>query len=177
MREGRLLIILYEVPEEPSRFKVRIWRKLRGLGGVYPRLSLCLLPDTREVREALEGVVREIREHGTAIVLEGRAAGGEDALQLRSVLAALKEREYREILEECDEFLNEIRENIEKGNVTQEEAEELEEILEALEKWYQQVRSTDWIGVQAGSEVEKKLKECEKALEEFTSLCLRNLKT
>ncbi|MEM1909918.1 MAG: hypothetical protein QXT79_11135, partial [Thermofilaceae archaeon] len=88
-----------------------------------------------------------------------------------------KEREYREILEECDEFLNEIRENIEKGNVTQEEAEELEEILEALEKWYQQVRSTDWIGVQAGSEVEKKLKECEKALEEFTSLCLRNLKT
>ncbi|MEM0023519.1 MAG: hypothetical protein QXU69_09380 [Thermofilaceae archaeon] len=176
MKEGKLLIILYEVPEEPSRFKVRVWRKLRGLGGVYPRLSLCLLPDTREVREALAGVLREIREYGTAIVIEGKASSGDDTSQLQSLLALVKEREYREILEECDEFLNEIRENIEKGNVTQEEAEELEKILEALKKWYQQVRNSDWIGAKAGDEVDKKLRECEKALEEFTSLCLRNLK-
>lgn len=176
MKERKLLIVLYEVPEEPSKYKVRFWRRLRALGGLYPRFSLCVLPDTEEVWKALKLVLKDIRSCGTAVVLEGRAISEDDASQLQSVLVSMKEKEYKEILEECDEFLSEIKENIERGNVTQEEAEEMGELLEALKKWYQQVRSTDWVEAKTGGEVEKKLKECEKALEEFTLLCLKGLK-
>lgn len=174
MEERRLLIVLYEVPDEPSKFKVRYWRKLRALGGMYPRFSLCVLPDTDEVRRALELVLKDIRKHGTAVALEGRAISELDANQLQSVLASMKEREYEEILEECDEFLAEVRENVEKGNVTLEEAEELEKLLEALKRWYEGVRGSDWVGAGKSEEVEKKLRECEKALDDFASLCLKS---
>lgn len=175
MKELKLLAVLYDVPEKPPRIKVGSWRKLRGLGGVYPRLSLCMLPDTDEIRDGLEKALSEIRKWGTAIALEVKPLSESDVSSLLSVLKSVKEREYREILEECDEFLSEVGENIEKGNLTQEEAEELAEFLEALKKWYERARSTDWLGMQARLKIEEKLKECEKALEEFTSLCLRNL--
>ncbi|MEM2217795.1 MAG: hypothetical protein QXY49_00950 [Thermofilaceae archaeon] len=173
MKEWKLLVVLYEIPEKPSKIKVGCWRRLRRLGGMYPRLSLCVLPDTKEVRETLSVVLDEIRKWGTAIVLEGKPLSEVDTSQLRNALASIKEREYKEILEECNEFLSEIKENIDKGNLTQEEAEELEEILEALNRWYEHVHNSDWLEMRASEEVEKKLKECEKALEEFISLCLK----
>jgi hypothetical protein len=171
--ELKLLVLLYEVPEKPSRVKVNVWRKLKRLGGVYPKLSLCILPEHPAVRDGISSVVEEIRAHGTALLLEAKPLSGEDASAILGVLRAAKEREYRELLEECQEFLEEVRSNIEKGNLTQEEAEEMEEMLSSLKTWYEHVRQTDWLGSSLREEVEKMIEKCERALEDFVSLCLK----
>jgi len=57
--------------------------------------------------------------------------------------------------------------------VSQEEAEELSEAFDSLKEWYERVRRTDWLEVEAGKEVEELLKKCGKALEESASLALQ----
>jgi hypothetical protein len=169
----KLLLVMYDVPEKPSRLKVSAWRKLKRLGGVYPKLSLCILPDTPEVRSALSEVLGDLREVGVAIAMEAEPISESDSSIALSILKAAKEREYREIAEECHEFLEEVEANIKGDNVTQEEAEELSEAFDSLKEWYERVRRTDWVGAEAGNEVEDLLRKCEKALEEFISLVLQ----
>jgi len=168
----KLLVVMYDVPEKPSRLKVSAWRKLKKLGAIYPKLSICVLPDTPAVREKLEEVLGELRGVSAAFALKAEPLGERDSAAALGVLRAAKEREYREIAEECREFLEEIEANIRGGNVSQEEAEELSEAFDSLKEWYERVRGTDWLGVEAGKEVEELMKKCEKALEEFVSLAL-----
>jgi len=167
------LLVMYDVPEKPSRLKVSAWRKLKRLGGLYPKLSLCVLPDTPEVRSALSEVLGDLREVGVAIAMGAEPISESDSSIALSILKAAKEREYREIAEECREFLEEVEANIKGGNVTQEEAEELSEAFDSLKEWYERVRRTDWVGAEAGKEVEDLLRKCEKTLEEFISLVLQ----
>lgn len=167
------MLVMYDVPEKPSRLKVSAWRKLKRLGGVYPKLSLCVLPDTPEVRSALSEVLGDLREVGVAIAMGAEPISESDSSIALSILKAAKEREYREIAEECREFLEEVEANIKGGNVTQEEAEELSEAFDSLKEWYERVRRTDWVGAEAGKEVEDLLRKCEKTLEEFISLVLQ----
>ena len=169
----KLLVVMYDVPEKPSRLKVSAWRKLKKLGAIYPKLSICVLPDTPEVREKLEEVLGELRRVSAAFALKAEPLGERDSAAALGVLRAAKEREYREIAEECREFLEEIEANIRGGNVSQEEAEELSEAFDSLKEWYERVRRTDWVGAEAGKEVEDLLRKCEKALEEFISLVLQ----
>ena len=167
------MLVMYDVPEKPSRLKVSAWRKLKRLGGLYPKLSLCVLPDTPEVRSALSEVLGDLREVGVAIAMGAEPISESDSSIALSILKAAKEREYREIAEECREFLEEVEANIKGGNVTQEEAEELSEAFDSLKEWYERVRRTDWVGAEAGKEVEDLLRKCEKTLEEFISLVLQ----
>lgn len=169
----KLLLVMYDVPEKPSRLKVSVWRKLKRLGGVYPKLSLCILPNAPEVREALSEILRDLREVGVAVMMVAEPISESDSSIVLNVLKAAKEREYREIAEECREFLEEVEANIKGGNVTQEEAEELAEAFDFLKEWYERVHGTDWVGAETGREVEELLKKCEKALEEFISMALQ----
>ncbi|MGI0055122.1 MAG: Chromate resistance protein ChrB [Thermoplasmata archaeon] len=43
---GRSLILAYQLPENPSRFRVSVWRRLRNTGAQTIHRALFALPDT-----------------------------------------------------------------------------------------------------------------------------------
>jgi len=47
-RPSSWVVILYDVPYEPSKLKVRVWREFKKLGAIYPQMSLCILPNNDE---------------------------------------------------------------------------------------------------------------------------------
>ena len=168
----KFIMILYSVPNKPSRLKVKVWRKIKSIGGIYPKLSICIIPDKPEIRDKVLPIVKEIRENGMASILEINPLSSKDANTILNVFSSEKEREYKEILEECQEFLDEIKKNIKTGNITQEEGEELEEMLEGLRKWYKHVSQNDLRFSEAREEVEKMFKRCEEELEKFVEKAL-----
>jgi len=167
-KRGEFRLVLYMVPEEPSRIKVRIWRRLRKLGGIYPRASVCLIPCMPEGESQLKDIVNEIRSVGKAVVLKVEPLSSIDEAQLLQWFKASLEREYEEILEECQEFLDEIERNIATGNMSAEEAEELEEMLNALKRWFDKVKARDWLGSEKRKTVNDMLLRCEEELLKFT---------
>ena len=109
-----------------------------------------------------------MKGYGPKIVLEAKAT---NKTYLGTLLALFREdveKEYRELAEECDEFLEEIRKNLRTGNVTQTEVSELEEALEGLERWLTRIKSRDFTGSKAEGKILKLLSWCRSALLSFS---------
>jgi hypothetical protein len=60
----RWLILVYQLPREPSRHRVAVWRKLKSLGALYLQDGAAALPEDAVTREQLEWLQLRIREAG-----------------------------------------------------------------------------------------------------------------
>jgi DNA gyrase/topoisomerase IV subunit A len=156
------------VPEEPSRIRVRTWRQLKSLGALYPQMSFCVLPDSPAIRRKIEQLAASLKDYGPKIMLEARAT---QSTYLRTLVTLFKEeidKEYRELTEECEEFLEEIKKNLDTGNITQTEVSELEEALDGLQRWFTKIKSRDFTGSAVENQTRLLLKRCENALLNFS---------
>lgn len=171
----KFLIVLYDSSNFPSKVRVKLWRKLRNLGGIYPNFSFCLIPYRKEVEKDIEEILLD-SEVGKAVVMISKPLRRKYAKELFEVFRESRDREYSELLEECEEFLREIRENLEKGDVSEEEAEELENALESLEKWFENIEAKGHWGAGVRRKVRSKLRECRLRLQQFITEAL-NRKT
>jgi hypothetical protein len=60
----RWLILIYQLPREPSRHRVAVWRKLKSLGALYLQDGAAALPEDAVTREQFEWLQLRIREAG-----------------------------------------------------------------------------------------------------------------
>jgi hypothetical protein len=60
----RWLILIYQLPREPSRHRVAVWRKLKTLGALYLQDGAVALPEDAVTREQLEWLQLRVREAG-----------------------------------------------------------------------------------------------------------------
>jgi hypothetical protein len=162
------LVFGYDVPDEPSRIRVRLWRQLKGLGAIYPEMSFCVLPDSKRIRSHLESLTLGLQEFGPYLVLEAKGMDKRDNDTLSELFKEDLEKEYRELIEECNEFLEEIRRNVATDNVTQTEVSELEEALDALERWFAKIRGKDFLRSSAQQRIDRLIVRCRRALLGFS---------
>lgn len=161
------VIVAYDLPNEPSKLKVRAWRSLKKLGAVYPSLSLCILPETPQTEKEI-GVIRsDFGKYGRILVLNAGAFNTIDDKQLSQIFLDDRRKQFEEIFEECEEFLDEIKENIAIKKTTYEETDELEQALEGLERWYQDILRKGHGRAKDAARVERILEKCRKALSDF----------
>ncbi len=60
----RWLILIYQLPREPSRHRVAVWRKLKALGALYLQDGAAALPKDAVTREQLEWLQLRVKEAG-----------------------------------------------------------------------------------------------------------------
>ena len=164
---GRWIIVAYDLPNEPSKLRVRAWRSFKKFGALYPPVSLCLLPNELPVKRGVEQFRSDFKNLGTILMLGACAVDSQDETVLAKMFHEDRRQQYEEVLEECQEFTDEVGENLRSGNVTYEETDELEQTLRALERWYRSVRGRAH-GLEEGApKVEKALTRCRKVLATF----------
>jgi hypothetical protein len=165
------LMILYDVPSQPSRLKVRVWREFKTIGALYPQLSICLVPDNNNNQERLGKIESMIGKSGRVMKLQGKSITESDQDNLLRIFRTERDKQYNEILEECQEFIDEIKSNIKNKKTTQEEVEEMHEVLEGLRRWLDKAKSIDWIERPAAAiKVEKLLKKCQESMDRFAEI-------
>lgn len=62
--DPRWLLLVHQLPSEPSRLRVRVWRRLQAVGAVAIKGSIYVLPHTAESREDFEWIRSEIDASG-----------------------------------------------------------------------------------------------------------------
>src|SRR4029077_16272339 len=73
----RCLILVHQLPPQPSNLRVRVWRRLQQVGATVLRNALYVLPATDEAREDFNWVREEIVASGGQVsVLEASAVDG-----------------------------------------------------------------------------------------------------
>ena len=169
-KDGRTswLLLTYKVPPEPTRVRVAIWRRLRGLGSVYIQNSVCVLPNTSEHQRQLRIVQSDIqRAGGEAVIFETAAL---DAKQEELVVARFKhdrDQDYEEFLDKCADYKRDVDKEVRAEHYTFAELKENDEDLKKLKTWLERIKALDFYGAPARAGAEQELAECEERLEAY----------
>jgi hypothetical protein len=168
-QDAQWLLLAYKVPSEPSSNRISIWRELKRLGAYYPQQAVCILPGRSEIRKQIGEIRRRVADmDGTDTYLEIPYLPDHQHSELVDIFVALAAREYAEIIEECEsKFFKEIEFERFRENYTFEEAEEIRQDLDKIQRWFDDVAARDWFESPAGSEAERWVKECATLLEAF----------
>src|SRR5262245_10539831 len=90
------LLLIHQLPPKPPYLRVKVWRRLLGIGAVPIKNSVYALPNTDEAREDFEWMLRQIQEEGgEASLCEARLVDGLTDDEVRSLFTTAREADYR----------------------------------------------------------------------------------
>lgn len=162
------LLLTYKMPAEPARRRVSVWRKLKGMGAIYLQGGVCLLPKTDDHLRRLKVLENEIAEaDGEALLL---ATVGLDQKQQEKIIArfnADRDDEYKELIEKCIAFEDEIAEETRVQHFTFAELEENEQELMKFKNWIERIRRLDFYQAPRAAEAAERLVRSEAILDAY----------
>ena len=157
----RWLILVYQLPREPSRHRVAVWRKLRTLGALYLQDGAVALPEDAVTREQLEWLQLRVREAGgEATLWESKPATLAEEKALVEAFRSSREEAYAKIISEAER----VRRKAEMGG-----DKTLEEDLKKLERELRAERRRDYFRSPLRKEAASALKAAREAVRESTS--------
>ena len=162
-------VLIYRVPTEPASKRVAVWRDLKRLGALYLQQCACIFPDLPGVSDEVDEVAAKIPAlGGETFLLRVPRLEPQDEARIIESFRTLRSNEYAEIIEECEtKFVKEIEFEHFRQNYTFEEAEEIEQDLEKIRRWFDRVRNRDWFKAARRDEVETWLAHCQGLLSRF----------
>lgn len=164
----RWMLAVVQVPAEPSRHRVAVWRELRRVGAVPVAQGTWALPATAAFREAAARA-HELAAAGGGQVAVFEAKPQDEAAQslLADAFAAARREEWGEYLSDCDKFVAGVDRDIAKGKFTFAELDEEEQSLDRLRRWYRDLRKRDVQALPDAETAMTRLHDCERALETY----------
>jgi hypothetical protein len=163
------LVLVYRVPSEPASRRVAVWRDLKRLGALYLQQCVCILPQLGQVPDDLTRVTTRITSLGGEHTLfEVPRLRPDDQQRIIQAFRDLRNKEYAEIIEECEtKFVKEVEFEHFRENYSFEEAEEIAQDLEKIRRWFDGIRARDWFGAERSAEVATWLERCQELLAGF----------
>ncbi|MGO4668192.1 chromate resistance protein ChrB domain-containing protein [Bosea sp. 2RAB26] len=100
--EQRWLLLIHQLPTKPAYFRVKIWRRLQGIGAVAVKSTVYALPANAETQEDFEWLLKEIIDGGgEAMVCEARLIDGLSDAQVRALFDAARDSDYADIAKDA----------------------------------------------------------------------------
>ena len=162
------LVLIYRVPPEPTRLRSTVWRRIKSLGAIYLQNSAAALPASAATERALRKLRREIIDmSGTAVLLSCAVLAGES--DVHKAFQAARNDEYEEIVDRCEDFLQQVKKEYAQNHFTYAELEENEVDLVKLRNWFAKVRERDAFDANGRQAAEKAIDECEQSLEAYAA--------
>lgn len=160
--------ISYSLPVGPSRIRVYVWRWLKRIGALNMQQSLWLLPHDNHMLKALNKIKDSIEKDGGKVyIVSGQFIHGTESIVQR--FRDERDSEYKELLEYCEKFHEEMRVETERRNFSFAELEENEEEYKKLSKWFEKIRKRDYFDAPLGSTASDEMSKCREEFEEFTA--------
>ena len=95
---ARWLLLIHQLPTKPAYARVKVWRRLKGLGAVTVKNSVYALPSNVETREDFTWLIKEIAElGGEGFVCEATLVDGLDDGEVRALFGAARDEDYAEV--------------------------------------------------------------------------------
>ena len=162
------LLLIYRVPPEPTRLRSTVWRRIKSLGAIYLQNSAAALPASAANERALRKLRREILDmSGTAVLLSCDVLAGEP--DVHDAFQAARNDEYEEIVDRCEDFLQQVKKEYAENHFTYAELEENEVDLVKLRNWFAKVRERDAFDAAGRQATEKALEACAESLEAYAA--------
>lgn len=162
------VLAVVQVPSEPSRYRVAVWRELRKAGAVPVSQGTWALPSGEAFRAALDRASTLASEGGGSVaVFDIRPHDDAARTLVVDAFRAAREDEWREFVADCGKFTDEIAREIAKEKFTFAELEEEEQSLDRLRRWYRDLKKRDVLALRDAESAAEHLRQCEQALDGY----------
>src|SRR4029078_7928739 len=92
------LLLIHQLPAKPAYLRVKIWRRLQGIGAVAVKNAVHVLPMSEEAQEDFEWLLREIEQGGgEAFICEARLIDGLSDQEIRTLFERARDAAYAHI--------------------------------------------------------------------------------
>ncbi|MEZ2370346.1 Chromate resistance protein ChrB [Arthrobacter sp. RCC_34] len=163
------VLAVVQVPAEPSRHRVAVWRELRRAGAVLISQSTWALPATEPFRSALEKAAQLADDGGgTLATFDAGPRDSASRAVLEAAFRAARVDEWGEFLADCGKFAEEIDREIAKEKFTFAELEEEEQSLDRLRRWFRDLKKRDVLALPEAQQAVERLAGCEGDLNRFS---------
>jgi hypothetical protein len=103
--ETRWLLLIHQLPAQPAYLRVKVSRRLTGVGAIVLKNSVYVLPRSDAAHEDFQWIRREILEGGgDATVVEARLIEGLDDAEVETRFRDSKNAEYAQVIEDAREL-------------------------------------------------------------------------
>jgi hypothetical protein len=98
VKEGRWLLLIHQLPPKPDYFRVKIWRRVQGLGAVAIKNSVYALPFSAQASEDFQWLRKEITAGGgEASVCRATFVDGLADPQIEALFRTARDAEYADV--------------------------------------------------------------------------------
>src|SRR5215467_1460534 len=106
------VLLVHQLPAKPAYLRVKIWRRLQGIGAVAIKNAVHALPMNEETQEDFEWLLREIQEGGgEAFVCEARLIDGLSDEEVRTLFDRARDADYAEVAKNARALTKSLRPN------------------------------------------------------------------
>jgi hypothetical protein len=106
------LLLIHQLPAKPAYLRVKIWRRLQGIGAIAVKNAVHVLPMNEETQEDFEWLLREIREGGgEAFVCEARLIDGLSDQEIRTLFDQARDADYAQVAKDARALVKSMRPN------------------------------------------------------------------
>jgi hypothetical protein len=142
--EGKWLLLIHQIPPKPGYLRVKIWRRLQGLGAVAIKNSVYVIPRNEQTLEDFQWVLREIVQSGAeASICAASFVDGLTDDQVENLFRTARDADYGQIADEAKAVLDA---GPPSEAMTDQDRSELESSLARLKKRFSVVVNLDFFG-------------------------------
>jgi len=161
---GKWLLLIHQLPPKPAYFRVKVWRRLQGMGALPLKNSVYIIPANENTLEDFQWVLREIIQGGgEASICSASFVDGISDEQIETMFRTARDSDYLQIADEAKVLLGAL---VTQASMTDEERATLESGLTRLRKRFSQVSKVDFFHAPGREAASKLLKEIESRLDE-----------
>jgi hypothetical protein len=137
------LLLIHQLPPKPAYLRVKIWRRLQGLGAIAIKGSVYALPAGEQSLEDFQWLLREIEEGGgEAAICEANLVDGLSDQEVRALFDAARDADYAEIANELREMAAQLRSEAAAAEMKP----EMKARLARLRRRYAELSEIDFFG-------------------------------
>jgi hypothetical protein len=155
----RWLLLIHQIPPKPDYFRVKVRRRLHGLGAIALKNSVYVLPASDETLEDFQWLAREIEQDGGAATLcDASFVAGLSNDDVRQLFLAERDADYQEFVQQAQAVIR----SADRAAIALE--------LPKLKNRLADIMSIDFFGAPQRREAEDVLAEAERTLDVASGL-------
>src|SRR5438128_4299823 len=155
------LLLIHQLPAKPAYLRVKMWRRLQGMGAIAVKNAVHALPMSEGAQEDFEWLLREIVEGGgEAFLCEARLMDGLSDEDVQKLFDQMRDADYENIAKDARTLTKSLRPN------AREAVSDLRAQVARLRKRLADVVSIDFFGAIGREAAEGLLRDLEARLNE-----------
>src|SRR2546421_6585362 len=115
-----VLLMIHQLPAKPAYLRVKIWRRLQGIGASAVKNAVYALPMGEGTQEDFEWLLREIVEGGgEAFLCETRLIDGLSDEEVRKLFDEARDADYQNIAKDARAISKSLRPKLKSESVNE----------------------------------------------------------